>query len=94
MRELCADIVELRRGDHSAAKLKLEQDRLAEEREKTEDEVIEYFQKWAGSSEVRAAICAEGLKDEERERRIREIFGRPPEPAAEAAPTAPESNPV
>lgn len=84
LRELCADIVELRRGDHSAAKLKLEQDRLAEEREKTEDEVIEYFQKWAGSSEVRAAICAEGLKDEERQRRIMEIFGRvvpEPEPA-------------
>jgi hypothetical protein len=91
LRELCADIVELRRGDHSAAKLKLEQDRLAEAREKTEEEVIEFFKQWAGNANVRAAICGPRLSPEERHRKIMAVFGRvaplpetgPPGPAAD-----------
>lgn len=51
----CQDIVELRRGDHRGAKLKLEQDRLRETRGKTKEEVIEYFKQWAGNENVRAA---------------------------------------
>ena len=91
LRELCADIVELRRGDHSAAKLKLEQDRLAEEREKTEEEVIEHFKQWANNANVRAAICGPCLTEEERQRKIMEIFGRvvpvpDPEPVAASEP--------
>src|SRR5690606_19724891 len=74
LRELCADIVELRRGDHSAAKLKLEQDRLKELREKTEEEVIEYFKQWSHNPNVRAAICGPRLSDEERQRKIMAIF--------------------
>jgi hypothetical protein len=51
-------IVELRRGDHSGARLNMEQERL------------------------------------ERERRLREIFGRAPKTPDEAATDGPESNPV
>lgn len=76
LRELCADIVELRRGDHSAAKLKLEQDRLKEAREKTEEEVVAFFQQWAHNPKVREAICGDCTSPEERQRRIMEIFGR------------------
>jgi hypothetical protein len=36
LRELCNDVVALRRGDHSAARLKIEQARLERDREKTE----------------------------------------------------------
>jgi hypothetical protein len=58
LREFCADIVELRRSDHTAARLKIEQERL------------------------------------ERERRVRGVFGRSPEPPAEPATGGPESDPV
>ena len=35
LRGLCQDIVELRRGNHSAARLKIEQERLARDRQQT-----------------------------------------------------------
>jgi len=40
---LCQDIVELRRGDHSGARLQMEQDRLERGRVKSEEEVISLF---------------------------------------------------
>lgn len=39
---LCQDIVELRRGDHSGARLNLER-----ERERTEEVVVAHFKRWA-----------------------------------------------
>ena len=97
LRGLCQDIVELRRGDHSGARLKIEQERLEREREKTEEEIVEHFERWAKNHQVRDWICQEYVSPEERERRLREIFGlapKTPELAEEAAPTAPGSNPV
>src|ERR1035437_1290732 len=94
LRGLCQDIVELRRGDHSAARLKMEQERLRREREKTEEEVIAHFQRWLKNPEVRDLICRGYVSPEERERRLREIFGRPPIPPVAAAPAGDESNPV
>ena len=97
---MCQDFVELRRGDHSGARLKMEQERLEREREKTEDEVIAHFQRWLKNPEVRDLICQNYVSPAEREARIREIFGRPPkrpgpsEPTAEAPAEANESNPV
>ena len=41
LRSLCQDIVELRRGDHSGARLNMERERLEGAREKTEEEVVE-----------------------------------------------------
>ena len=88
LRGLCQDIVELRRGNHSAARLKIEQERLARDRQQTEDEVVEYFKRWARNPKVRDWICCGSLSPEERERRLREIFGLSPDetsnPAAHA----------
>lgn len=94
LRGLCQDVVELRRGDHSGARLNLERERQERERDKTEEEVVAHFERWARNSEVRDLICQAWLNPKERERRLRAIFGRPPEPAAEAAPNELESNPV
>ena len=94
---MCQDFVELRRGDHSGARLKMEQERLEREREKTEQEVIAHFQRWLKNPEVRDAVCQNYVSPEEREARIREIFGRPPkppEPPETAAPGGDESSPV
>ena len=80
LRGLCQDIVELRRGDHSGARLKMEQERLDREREKTEDEVVAHFQRWLENPAVRDLVCRNYASPEERERRLREIFGREPKP--------------
>src|ERR1017187_9918127 len=84
LRGLCQDIVELRRGDHSGARLKMEQERLEREREKTEEEVIAHFQRWLKNPEVRDLFCQDYISPEEREARLREIFGRQPKPPVEA----------
>jgi hypothetical protein len=97
LRGLCQDIVELRRGDHSGARLQMEQERLGREREQTEEEVITHFQRWLKNPEVRDLVCQKWVNPEERERRMREIFGlspKRPETPAESAPATPESNPV
>ena len=78
---MCQDFVELRRGDHSGARLKMEQERLEREREKTEEEVIAHFQRWLKNPEVRDTVCQNHISPEERERRMREIFGLEPKPA-------------
>ena len=85
--------MELRRGDHSGARLKMEQAQLERLREKTEEEVVAHFQRRLNNPEVRDLICQAWISPEEREARIREIFGRPPEPP-EAAAAASGSNPV
>ena len=86
LRALCQDIVELRRGNHSAARLKIEQERLARDREQTEEELVEHFKRWAGSPSVRDWICSNSLTPKERERRVREIFGLSPVETANPAP--------
>jgi hypothetical protein len=77
---LCQDIVELCRSGHSGARLKMEQERLEREREKTEEEVIAHFQRWLKNPGVRDLICQAWISPEEREARLREIFGREPKP--------------
>ena len=88
LRALCQDIVELRRENHNAARLKIEQERLARDRDQTEEEVLEYFTRWARNPQVRDWICADSLTPEQREQRIREIFGLSPDaPAGPPEPT-------
>ena len=70
------DITDLRRGDHSGARLKIEQERSDREREKTEEEVLGIFEHWAKNPILRD--CFRELGPEERTRRLREIFGREP----------------
>ena len=79
LRDLCHDMVAVRRGDHSGARLKLEQECLEREREKTEEEVLEHFVSWAEMQPVQDLICRTWVNPEERKRRLREIYGRPPE---------------
>jgi len=88
---LCQDIVELGRGHHSGARLKMEQDRLECEREKTGDEVVAHFQRWVRNPVVRDLIFGAQVSPEEQKRRLREIFGlsaKPPKPSEEI-PSAP-----
>ena len=94
LRGLCQDIVELRRGDHGGARLQMERERLEREREKTEEVVVAQFERWAKNPAVREWIQQDRISPEERKRRLREIFGLPPEPPEKAASTASGSNPV
>ncbi len=87
---LCQDIVELRRGDHSGGRLKMERERLEREREKSDEEVVAHFERWAKKPEVRDWISKDWITPEERERRLREIFGLPPEVPVAAAHDASE----
>jgi len=80
LRGLCQDIVELRRGDHSGARLAMEQERLGREQEKTETEVVEHFERWLKNPEVRDLVCQNYIPPEERRRRMRAIFGIEAEP--------------
>jgi hypothetical protein len=91
LREFCHDVVALRRGDLSAARLKMEQERLEREREKTGDEVLAQFEKWADNQEVRDCICQNWKSPEERIRILRQILDLPPKAVA---PDGNESNPV
>lgn len=93
LRGMCQDIVELRRGDHSGARLQMDRQRLEEKRERTEDEVVAQFEEWAKSPAVKDWICQDWIPPKERRRRMREIFGRPPEPDDED-PETPEPDPV
>jgi hypothetical protein len=75
LRSVSQDVVELRRGDHSAARLKLEQEQLKEKQEWSEDELVQHSLEWAKNSKVREQICRNCLSPEEKEQRIRTIFG-------------------
>ena len=77
LRELCADLVELRRGDHSAERLRIEREQLelnrTREHEKTEEEF------WAWARKNRDSICKNFIPPDERMARVREVlFGKPP----------------
>ncbi len=66
--------------------MRIEQERLARDRKQTEEEVLEHFTRWARNPSVRGWICSDSLTPEERQWRIREIFGLSPNaPASPAA---------
>ena len=79
MRELCADVVELRRGDHSAERLRIERERLELDRAQSKEKWEKRFWEWAQEPENRDKICGVPMTPEERRQRIREIYGRAPE---------------
>jgi hypothetical protein len=72
----------------------MERDRLEREREKTEEEVVAHFKRWAENQQVHDWICQAWVSPEERDRRLRAILGLPAEPAEELAPDMAGSNPV
>jgi len=79
LREFCHDVVALRRGDHSAARLKIEQERL--ERDRAEAEAAK---KHLEDKELTGA---------QKRARMLELFGLSSEPAAAASADG-KSNPV
>jgi hypothetical protein len=86
LRGMCQDIVELRRGDHSGARLQMDRERMEQKREKTDAEVVAQFEEWAEIPAVKDWICQDWVSPEERRRRLLEIFGRTPEPEESTAP--------
>lgn len=72
LRELCGDIVELRRGDHSAERLRMERERLDFDRERdrarTEEEL------WAWAMENRERICADFKTNAEKIALLRKVM--------------------
>jgi hypothetical protein len=94
LRGLCQDIVELRRGDHSGARLSLEQERQKRDQEKTEEEVVEHFKRWVNNPQVKDWICRDWVNPEERERRLQEIFGLEPKTPDKATTVGPANPPA
>jgi len=92
LRSLCRDIAELRRADHGGRKLQLEQDRIEEQREKTEAEVVAKFEHWAKIPAVQDWLCQTWVPIEERLRRKRELFELPPEAGGDDAEADQESD--
>lgn len=77
LRGLTADVVALRKGDHSAARLLIEREWVEIEREKGEERMRKQFEEWLKEPGVKERIHGKELSLEERQRRIREIFGVP-----------------
>ena len=57
LRELCGDLVALRRGDHDAEWLRLERERLENSRKQSEKKLEEQFWEWAMDPDRREQIC-------------------------------------
>lgn len=57
LRDLCRDLVELRRGDHSAERLRLDRERLALEKDRERLRTEEEFLAWALEPNNRDRIC-------------------------------------
>jgi phage-related protein len=77
LREMCGDIVELRKGDHTAERLQIERERLELEKEKAEKWTDEKLEELLKLPQTKQRLYGKGLNAEERARRVREIFGLP-----------------
>jgi hypothetical protein len=78
LREMCGDIVALRKGDHTAERLQIERERLELERKNAEELTDEELEELLKKPRTKQRLCGEGLSAEESARRIREIFRLPP----------------
>lgn len=66
--KLSADVVALRKGDHSAERLRME-------RERSEQFMQARFEEWLKQPGMVERICGPKLTPEEKEARMRKIFG-------------------
>ncbi|HTB83068.1 MAG TPA: hypothetical protein VK742_05385 [Candidatus Sulfotelmatobacter sp.] len=73
LRNFLQDVVMVRRGDHSGARVKVEQARMNREQEKTDAEVIAFFQEWVEFPAVRDVIRQDRLTRKERQERLAEL---------------------
>ena len=79
LREMCGDIVELRKGDHTAERLQIERERLQLEKDKAEKWTDEKLEELLKQPHTKQRLCGGGLSTKERARRMREIFALSPE---------------
>lgn len=77
LRDACRDIVDLRRGDHSAERLRLDRERLALERERERQRTADEFMAWAMAPENRPGICKGYRNPAENMARLREMMFGP-----------------
>jgi hypothetical protein len=73
LREMCGDVAELRKGDHSAERLRIDRQRLELEKAKSEEHIRQKLPELV----KKFGLNGGSLSEEERARRIREIFKRP-----------------
>ena len=74
LRALCHDLVDLRRGDHSAESLRIERERLEMDRAKQKEEMERRFWEWA--KENREQICTGFMTQAQKIDKLREaMFG-------------------
>jgi hypothetical protein len=73
LRAVCHDVVDLRRGDHSAESLRIERERLEMERAEQKAELERRFWEWA--EENRGKICQSRMSEQEKEEKLRQILG-------------------
>ena len=74
LRGLCLDVVRLRRGEHSAARLELERKRCERQRVRKEEEIVNYFKRWAQNEQVREWIMNSEMSAEERNESAGKMF--------------------
>jgi len=75
LREMCGDVVELRKGDHSAERLQIDRAWLELAKEKTEKQIRERIEELLKQPEMQKRFFGQGHSLEERERRMRAMFG-------------------
>jgi hypothetical protein len=76
LRALCADVVELRRGDLLAEKLKLDRERLSLDREKTDEAMEAEFNRWLERPDIKERLFPEqqrGVSEETIQKVRREL---------------------
>src|SRR5437660_6234145 len=61
LREMCGDIVELRKGDHTAERLRIDRERLELERKKAEELTGEKLEELLKKPQTKQRLCGEGL---------------------------------
>lgn len=87
LREFTRDIALLRKGDHSAARIRLEHERLELARGLTESQIVEKFEEWLEKPKIKRVLLQK-LSPEERAKRLREIFGVGEKPQPGLSPEA------
>src|SRR5713101_2167997 len=65
LREMCGDIVALRKGDHSRERLQIERERLELERKKMEKRIPEKLEELLKQPETKRRLRVEGLSAQE-----------------------------
>lgn len=73
---LTADVAALRKGDHSAERLRIERERLEMERERDAQRMQVHFEEWLKQPGIVDRICDPKRRSEETTARLRELFGR------------------